>query len=346
MDDTGYANLVRLCSWIYTKKQSNIDDVLLQPAWLTQHSHGLIALSGCHKGELATCLADKQMADACVQKWQALFGDRWYIELQRVGRANEEQYISEALATAQRMDCAVVATNDVRFLRKEDYHSHCIRECIANKWLIEEVATRTRYTPQQYLRSSAEMAELFADIPEAIENAIQIGYRCNIASPLRKPAIPKAHFIGDANADTYLYEKAHRQLLQRLTSIGVDTNDAQLWQRYQERLDFELGVIAEKQFSEYFLIVEHILAWAREQGIAVGAGRGSGAGSLVAYALYIVAVDPLKHGLMFERFLNMGRDSLPDFDIDFCVVRREEIIRYISTAFGKPVWHRLPHSIP
>jgi DNA polymerase-3 subunit alpha len=301
----------------------------LEPAAL----EGLIGLSGQH-GELGKALAAGRgtRGSEALDYWQKLLPGRFYIELQRLGRAGEREYLARAVEAAAAHSVPVVATNDVCFLARGDFEAHETRVCIAQGVTLDDPGRSRAYSEQQYLRSPAEMAELFADLPEAIANTVEIAKRCSLEVDVGKVFLPE--FVAEDRTPPreLLARRAEAGLTQRLAELGVPAEAAP---RYKERLAREIEVICKMGFEGYFLIVADFIAWARENSIPVGPGRGSGVGSLVAYALGITNLDPLAHDLLFERFLNPERVSLPDFDIDFCIDGRDRVIDYVGRRYGR-----------
>jgi DNA polymerase-3 subunit alpha len=329
----GYRNLTRLISraWLEGQQRS---DPLVAYSWLTpQSTHGLIALSGGMAGNVGRLLANgrDELADAALTRWLGLFADRYYLEVQRVGRPGEAQWLQGTIDLAARRGVAVVATNDVRFIRESDYGAHEVRVCIQERTLLAD-ATRVRhYTPQQYLRSSSEMAALFADLPEALANTVQIARRCSLSLDLGRARLPDFPVQEGQTPGEFLGIESRRGLTKRLEAAASAGLDAAV---YQRRLEAEISVINQMGFAGYFLIVADFIRWARENGIPVGPGRGSGAGSLVAWVLGITDIDPLRYDLLFERFLNPERVSMPDFDVDFCMEGRDRVIDYVAQRYG------------
>jgi DNA polymerase-3 subunit alpha len=332
-DEAGYMNLMKLNSALYIGKGGQLPQVT--PAELAAHGAGLICLTGGPEGPLARLIAAGQLpkARALLETLAAAFPSRLYVELQRHpgegGRLPEAEALSEGglIDLAYDMALPLVATNDVYFPKSAMYEAHDALICIAEGAYVDQSQPRRRLTPQHYFKSEAEMAALFADLPEALETTVEIARRCAFAAFKRKPILPK--FADDEVQE--LRRQAQAGLAARLAVIphAVPVPD------YEARLDFELGVIEQMGFPGYFLIVADFIQWAKKQGIPVGPGRGSGAGSLVAYALTITDLDPLRYGLLFERFLNPERVSMPDFDIDFCMDRREEVITYVQDRYGR-----------
>ncbi len=333
----GYQNLTRLISRVYTDK-TTLGQLYLHKEWLEANTEGLIALSGAQESDVAKILreGDQQAAGMALQDWMRLFPDSFYLELQRVGKTGEENYISAAVKLAQQENCPVVATNDVCFLDPEDFDTHEVRVCIHERRTLDDPRRSHNYTEQQFLRSSAQMQELFADIPEAIENSVEIARRCNLAMKLGMPSLPNYPIPANSSTEEYFCQLGKEGLAQRLGEL-LDTksdNFAELSAPYHQRLETELKIINQMGFAGYFLIVMEFIQWARNNDIPVGPGRGSGAGSIVAYALRITDLDPLKYDLLFERFLNPERISMPDFDVDFCMDGRDRVIQHVAELYG------------
>jgi len=338
-NDIGYRNLTRLVSRSYTEGQ--VKGVpYLRRAWFKGATEGLIALSGGREGEIEQALlaGQAQLARQRLDEWNALFPKRFYIELQRTGRPNEEEAIHAAVELALETGIPVVATNDVCFLSSDDFEAHEVRVCIHDGNILADKNRPSRYSPQQYLRTGQEMADLFADIPEAIENTWLIAQRCNLELSLGKNYLPDFPDIPEEESvEDYFRRHAKLGLEQRLARLFDNSSEEFAEQRrpYDERLAHELDVIVQMGFPGYFLIVADFIQWAKENHIPVGPGRGSGAGSLVAYALSITDLDPIRYNLLFERFLNPERVSMPDFDIDFCMERRDDVINYVAARYGR-----------
>jgi DNA polymerase-3 subunit alpha len=332
-DEEGFRNLSRLLTRAYTDNPV-AGRACIRREWLREAGGRLIVLSGGMHGDVGQALAahNLERARALAGDFAALFPDRYYLELQRIGRVGEEVYNQSALTLAVELSLPVVATNQVQFLRAEDFEAHEVRVCIQDGRVLSDTRRPRRFTEQQYLRPSAEMAELFADVPEAIANTVEIAKRCNVEITLGRYFLPEFPVAQGERVEEVLY---------RRTQEGLDTVMAEAGGRdgpppaYRQRLALELDVINQMGFAGYFLIVADFIRWAKEHGIPVGPGRGSGAGSLVAYALGITELDPIEHGLLFERFLNPERVSLPDFDIDFCMERRDRVIEYVADRYGR-----------
>jgi DNA polymerase III subunit alpha len=331
--EIGYRNVTRLLSRAYLEGQQR-GVALVDRRWLCAKSlRGLIALSCATEGDVGRALLNGHDADAerACGSWLALFEDRFYLELQRVGRPGEEDYIAGALALAARRSIPVVATNDVRFLKLEDFEAHEARVCIHEGALLADTGRVRRYTAQQYLRTPREMALLFADIPEALANSVEIARRASLILRLGEVHMPQYPVPDGTTAAEFLRMESARGLARRLTA----ERDAARIEQRRTRLNSELDVICQMGFASYFLIVADFIRWARENAVPVGPGRGSGAGSLVAYCLGITDLDPLEYDLLFERFLNPERVSMPDFDVDFCMAGRDRVIDYVADKYGR-----------
>ena len=333
-DLTGYRNLARLVSRAFLEGQTVAAIPQVDRAWLDHDSTaGLIALSGAHEGDIGRALLNDRVAAAeqALSFWRSLFDGRFYIELQRVGRPEEHVYLPAATRLAARLDVPIVATNDVRFLREDDFESHEARVCIHEGTLLADGKRPRRYTRQQYLRTPAEMQLLFADLPEALHNSVEIARRCSLQLTLGQARLPDYPVPAGVPVNDYLRAQSSEGLEARLIALQLSEEEAQ---RYRARLATELDVICPMGFAGYFLIVADFIRWARENGVPVGPGRGSGAGSLVAYSLKITDIEPLRYDLLFERFLNPERVSMPDFDVDFCMEGRDRVIEYVAQKYG------------
>lgn len=338
MTPQGYRNLTELVSLGFTDGQHN-GLAILQRDWVKQAATGLIALSGAKDGEIGLALlaGDTAKAAALLSEWQAVFGDRFYLELQRTQRQNDEEHVHAAVALAAETGVAVVATNDVRFLQQDDFAAHETRVCIGEGRTLDDPRRPRIYSDQQYLKTPAEMAELFADIPEALRNSVEIAKRCNIEVQLGTHFLPDFPVPEGMTIDEYLRHVSFEGLEERLSvTLPKDTPDYAAKRKvYDDRLNFELDIIIQMGFPGYFLIVMDFIHWAKNNGVPVGPGRGSGAGSLVAYVLHITNLDPLLYDLLFERFLNPERVSMPDFDVDFCMDGRDRVIDYVANTYGR-----------
>nr|HPQ96003.1 DNA polymerase III subunit alpha [Thiolinea sp.] len=341
-NNTGYRNLTRLISRAYTQGQHN-GVVRVEKSWIAEFSEGVIALSGGRDGDIGQLLlaGHAQQAAARAAEWREVFPRRYYLELQRTGRDGEEDYLHAAVTLAIEQQLPVVATNDVRFLGEDDFPTHEARVCIRDGYVLADKNRPRRYSPQQYLRTPEEMTELFADIPSALENTVEIARRCNVTLTLGRNYLPQFPIPAGMTEADYFCQVGRAGLEQRLDFLfghrharGTPEFE-RLRQPYDERLQIELDVINTMGFPGYFLIVADFIQWAKDNGIPVGPGRGSGAGSLVAYALKITDLDPLEYDLLFERFLNPERVSMPDFDIDFCMDNRDKVIDYVARTYGR-----------
>ena len=327
----GYKNLTVLISQAYQEGQI-LGRPLLRRDWIQAKSQGLIALSGGRNGEVGQHLVAGRTQDAktALQWWMSLFPDRYYLELQRTGRENEEDYLHSAVELASAENCPVVATNEVCFLSPDEYDAHEARVCIGDGRTLNDPRRPRHFSEQQYLRTPEEMAALFEDIPEAIENTFHIAARCSTEIELGKAYLPDFPTPDGVSIEQHLENLSNEGLDKRLAVLNVDDVQA-----YRDRLKFELDIINQMGFPGYFLVVMDFIRWGKANGIPVGPGRGSGAGSLVAYALEITDLDPIEYDLLFERFLNPQRVSMPDFDVDFCMDRRDEVIEYVAETYGR-----------
>ena len=382
MNNSGYKNITELMSEAYLTGQTLGGDPRISWEQLKQYSEGVLALSGGKQGEVGAALlkGNNDEARQLLEKYQALFSDRFYIELQRTDRSQDERYVYEAAHLAAQCNCPVVATNDVYFLSTDNFSAHETRVSIGDHVVLDDPGRDRNYSPEQYFKSPQQMIELFSDMPSAIENSIEIAKRCNVQLHLGEYFLPEFPV-----SDTFEEDKAYATVLNRVSFSeyeeqtrkvmlekwagkedtaayikelrggvffrvfsrkGLDDRLETLFdtslpefpgieKEYVERLDFELDIILQMGFPGYFLIVMDFIQWSKDNDIPVGPGRGSGAGSLVAYAQKITDLDPLKYDLLFERFLNPERVSMPDFDVDFCMDRRGEVIDYVSENYGR-----------
>ena len=334
----GYRNLTELVSLAYTDGQQR-GVPMIRRDWLEGRGEGLIALSGGRLGDVGQALLADNMdlAHDRMAFWLRLFGDAFYLELQRTGRPDEEDYLHAAVELAGVCQVPVVATNDVRFIREDEFEAHEVRVCIHDGRTLDDPRRPRLYSEQQYLRSPAEMASLFEDIPEALENSVEIARRCNVSLELGKNYLPEFPIPAGLTIEEYFTQLSRQGLEERLRKLfdseAPDFDDRR--RPYDERLQAELDVINQMGFPGYFLIVADFIQWAKNHGVPVGPGRGSGAGSLVAYALQITDLDPLEYDLLFERFLNPERVSMPDFDVDFCMEGRDRVIDYVAERYGR-----------
>jgi len=334
--EAGYRSLMRLNSRAFLETPPH-EAPHLKLAWLEDEADGIIALTGGSDGplDLAIGAGQSHLAATRCETLQRLFGDRLYIEVQRHGMGVERSSEGMLLDLAYDKGIPLVATNEPFFAKNEDYEAHDALICIAEGRLVAET-DRRQLTVEHRFKTRREMATLFADLPEALASSVEIAERCSFRPRTHKPILPRFS-VGDGSAEAdesaELRRRAEAGLVRRVAAHGIAEGRSE--QDYRERLDFELGVIEGMKYPGYFLIVSDFIQWAKEQGIPVGPGRGSGAGSLVAYALTITDLDPIRFGLLFERFLNPERVSMPDFDIDFCQDRRDEVIRYVQERYGR-----------
>ncbi|WP_279143697.1 DNA polymerase III subunit alpha [Photobacterium phosphoreum] len=335
-NNEGYKNLTLLISEAYQRGHVQHQPVI-DKEWLIKHREGLIILSGGRTGDVGRALlkGNQQLTDACVAFYQTYFPDSYYLELVRTGRSDEDAYLHFAIELAEQCDLPVVATNDVRLLTADQFDAHEIRVAIHDGYTMVDPNRPKLYSEQQYLRSEDEMCELFADIPEALQNSVEIAKRCNVTVRLGEYFLPNFP-TGDMSIEDFLVAKSQQGLEERLEFLFPDPAvRVQRRPEYDERLEIELKVVNQMGFPGYFLIVMEFIQWSKDNDVPVGPGRGSGAGSLVAYALKITDLDPLEFDLLFERFLNPERVSMPDFDIDFCMDKRDLVIDHVAEMYGR-----------
>ena len=336
MNNEGYKNITILISKAYLRGHLSHRAVIDQE-WLAEHSEGVIVLSGAQHGDIGVGLVknNAKILDSALSFYQTHFPDRFYLELIRTGRQGEEDYLHLAVELAEKQGLPVVATNEVCFIDQEGFEAHEIRVCIHDGYTLDDNRRPKRYSDQQYLRTADEMIELFSDIPEAIENTVEIAKRCNVTVRLNEYFLPQFP-TGGMTTEDFLVKVSEEGLEERLEFLFPDENERKEKRpEYDDRLRIELEVINQMGFPGYFLIVMEFIQWSKDNGIPVGPGRGSGAGSLVAYALKITDLDPLEFDLLFERFLNPERVSMPDFDVDFCMDRRDEVIDHVAELYGR-----------
>jgi DNA polymerase-3 subunit alpha len=337
-NDKGYRHLTEIISAAYQQNQHH-DKAVVKPEWLIEKNEGLIVLSGARSGDVGQAFrrGNPELAEELANKWQSVFGDRYYLELQRTNRDQDELVVKASVILAKKLAIPVVATNDVVFLTKDDFDAHEARVCINEGVVIDDPKRTRRYSEEQYLKTNEEMNELFADIPEAINNSLHIATRCNATISLGEYFLPDFPVPEGTTMDDYFRKVSFEGLDRRLENIldkSAEDYQAQ-YQVYIDRLEFELNIIIQMGFPGYFLIVMDFIRWGKENGVPVGPGRGSGAGSLVAYVLDITDLDPLEYDLLFERFLNPERVSMPDFDVDFCMDGRDRVIQYVAETYGR-----------
>ena len=333
-DSTGYHNLCRLLTRAYMEGQHG-GKPCMRRDWLEIHGDGLIALSGAEQGDIGQALlaGNQALAERLTLEYGSLFPGRFYLMVQRVGQPYQEDSVHATVAMAQRVGMPVVATNYVCFLQPSDFEAHEVRVCIQEGRVLTDSRRPHRYTQLQHFRSVEEMAELFQDIPEALQNTVEIAKRCNLELELGRYFLPDYPAPEGMTIDELLEQQARTGLNARLAQHGELTGERRAL--YEKRLQHEIEVIEKMGFPGYFLIVADFIQWAKTNGVPVGPGRGSGSGSLVAYSLAITDLDPIVHDLLFERFLNPERVSLPDFDIDFCIEGRDRVIEYVTQRYGQ-----------
>ncbi|MCP4273532.1 MAG: DNA polymerase III subunit alpha [Gammaproteobacteria bacterium] len=334
----GYKNLTRLISRSYTEGQQR-GLPIIHFDWIKDNTEGLIVLSGGREGDVGQSIlaGNHEQAAECLGVWKSLFPNRYYLELHRTGRENEESYLHTIVGMAEGSNTPVVATNDVHFIKADDFEAHEARVCINQGRVLDDPRRPRNFSEQQYLKTEEEMCALFSDIPEALENSVEIAKRCTVELELQKNYLPNYPVPEGMTIESFFAAESQAGLEKRLGSL-FDTEDKAFSEQrkpYDERLQIELDVINEMGFPGYFLIVADFIHWAKNNGVPVGPGRGSGAGSLIAYSLEITDLDPLEYGLLFERFLNPERISMPDFDVDFCMVGRDRVIDYVAEKYGR-----------
>jgi DNA polymerase-3 subunit alpha len=334
----GYLRLCDLLSRAWLKNQHRARAEISR-AWLREAgTEGLIALSGAAGGDVGQALlaGNAAAAERLARDWAALFPGRYYLELQRAGFAQGEALVARTVELATRLALPVVATHPVQFLEAADYRAHEARVCIAQGYVLGDQRRPRHFTPEQYFKSQAEMAQLFAELPQALENSLEIARRCSLEIELGRSRLPAFPTPPGVTIDQYLRQQAEQGLAARLEKLFADAAArTAAAPRYRARLDFEIRTIIQMGFAGYFLIVADFINWAKQNGVPVGPGRGSGAGSLVAYSLGITDLDPITYDLLFERFLNPERVSMPDFDIDFCQDGRDKVIDYVRKKYGE-----------
>jgi DNA polymerase-3 subunit alpha len=334
----GYLKLCELLSRAWLKNQHRARAEIAR-SWLREAgTEGLIALSGAAAGDTGQALAagNAAVAEAAARAWAALFPGRYYLEIQRAGFVHGEALLARTLELAARLGLPVVATHPVQFLAADDFKAHEARVCIAQGYVLGDQRRPKLFTPEQYFKSQEEMARLFADVPQALENSLEIARRCSLEIELGKSRLPAFPTPAGVTVDEYLRQRSEEGLAARLAKLfPAEAARAGKSAHYRQRLDFEIRTIIQMGFAGYFLIVADFISWAKQNGVPVGPGRGSGAGSLVAYSLGITDLDPITYDLLFERFLNPERVSMPDFDIDFCQDGRDKVIGYVREKYGE-----------
>ena len=330
---------LKLCDWLSRAYRANQHrgHAELRRDWFAEGTDGLIALSGARDGDVGHALlqGNPVAAERAAREWSAWFPQRYYLEVQRAGHADDDALVAATVALAGRTALPVVATHPTQFLAREDFRAHEARVCIADGAILSDARRPRRFTPEQFFATSAEMAAKFADLPEALANTVAIAQRCNLTIPLGKNYLPEFPTPSGVTIDEHLHNEAMAGLEARLAQLYPDAalRDGKR-PEYVARLEFETKTIQQMGFAGYFLIVADFINWAKRNHVPVGPGRGSGAGSLVAYSLGITGLDPLRYALLFERFLNPERVSMPDFDIDFCQYGRDRVIDYVKQKYG------------
>lgn len=337
----GYLLLCQLLSRAYLSNQYRGRAEFKREWFVECGTNGLLMLSGAMAGDVgqACVQGNPEAAIKLADNWKELFPDRFYLEVQRIAigaqKTAEEQYIQNVRAIAAQLELPVVATHPIQFTTPDDYRAHEARTCIAEGYVLADTRRPKSFTTEQYFKTQAEIKVLFADMPEALANSVEIAKRCNLSLTLGKNYLPNFPTPNGESLNDYLISEAKRGLVKRLEVLYPDEAVRTTKQPdYDARLDFETGVINQMGFAGYFLIVADFINWAKNNGVPVGPGRGSGAGSVVAYSLGITDLDPLEYNLLFERFLNPDRVSMPDFDIDFCQEGRDRVIDYVKQKYG------------
>ncbi|MBP7640376.1 MAG: DNA polymerase III subunit alpha, partial [Thauera sp.] len=334
----GYGQLCELLTRAYLENKHRGRAEMRREWFEGGAASALLCLSGAMSGDIGAAIAagNLALAEQLAADWARLFPDAFYIEIQRAGHPGTESYIRHAVDLAGRLGLPVVATHPVQFLQREDFKAHEARVCIAQGYVLADKRRPRDFTEEQYLKSQAEMCALFADLPEALENAVEIARRCSLSVQLGKNFLPLFPTPEGMTLDDFLVQEAKAGLERRLAQLYPHPDEREQQRpRYEQRLKFETDTIIQMGFPGYFLIVADFIRWGKNNGVPVGPGRGSGAGSLVAYSLDITDIDPLEYALLFERFLNPERVSMPDFDIDFCQDNRYRVIEYVRERYGK-----------
>ena len=330
---------LKLTDWLTRAYRSNQrrGRAEIRREWLAEGTAGLIALSGFRGGDVGDCLGqgNHEGAARAAAAWATLFPDRYYLEVQRAGQADDEALTAATVRLATEQNLPVVATHPVQFLRRDEFRAHEARVCIAEGYTLADARRPRRFTSEQYFTSQVEMEQRFADMPAALANSVAIAQRCNLTIPLGRNYLPDFPIPGGVTLEQHLKNEATAGLEKRLALLFADPGERDAKRpEYMARLEFETQTIIQMGYPGYFLIVADFINWAKHNGVPVGPGRGSGAGSLVAYALGITDLDPLRYTLLFERFLNPERVSMPDFDIDFCQDGRDRVIEYVKKKYG------------
>ena len=339
MSNKGWRNLTEIVSRGFIEGQQ-LSTPCIQKEWILEQAQDLIILLGQHSdvGKML-CSSNPQKAEPLLEAWIEKFGDRVYLALTRTERVGEEDFILQAAKLAAKYQIGVVAHNDVHFIEQDDFEAHEARVCIADGYVLSDDKRPKPYSPEQYFKTAEQMSELFSDIPSALENTYEIAKRCNVSLQLGTYFLPDFPIPDGYTIDTYFEHLSRTGLEERLNHLYPVEKRGEDWaevrQPYDERIKYEVDIILKMGFPGYFLIVMDFIQWAKNNGVPVGPGRGSGAGSLVAYSLKITDLDPLRYDLLFERFLNPERVSMPDFDVDFCIAGRDRVIEYVAQHYGR-----------
>ncbi|MBA6245268.1 MULTISPECIES: DNA polymerase III subunit alpha [Psychrobacter] len=343
MNNEGYQNITRIVSLGFTEGRAdpiNHGTPVIKRSHILEHAAGVIVLL-TEKSDVGQALVGSmpEKADELLTEWQAQFDDRLYFAIKRTNRSGEDAFIRAAIHSGAKHNIPIIAHNDVRFLEQDDFDAHEARVCIAGSYVLADPNRPQTYSDEQYLKTQAQMEQLFADIPQVIDNTLRLATRCNVTLTLGINVLPDFPVPAGETIESFFRAESQRGLEQRLDKLFPVEARTDNWndfrQRYDERLAYELDIILSMGFPGYFLIVMDFIRWAKANGVPVGPGRGSGAGSLVAYALNITDLDPIHYDLLFERFLNPERVSMPDFDIDFCIEGRDRVIDYVAQTYGR-----------
>ena len=343
MNNEGYQNITRIVSLGFTEGRAdpaNHGTPVIKRSHILEHAAGVIVLL-TEKSDVGQALVGSmpEKADELLTEWQAKFDDRLYFAIKRTNRSGEDAFIRAAIYSGAKHNIPIIAHNDVRFLEQDDFDAHEARVCIAGSYVLADPSRPQTYSDEQYLKTQEQMAQLFSDIPQVIDNTLRLATRCNVTLTLGINVLPDFPVPEGGTIETFFRAESQRGLEHRLDKLFPVESRTDNWsdfrQRYDERLEYELDIILSMGFPGYFLIVMDFIRWAKANGVPVGPGRGSGAGSLVAYALNITDLDPIHYDLLFERFLNPERVSMPDFDIDFCIEGRDRVIDYVAQTYGR-----------
>ncbi len=343
MNNEGYQNITRIVSLGFTEGRAdpvNHGTPVIKRSHILEHAAGVIVLL-TEKSDVGQALVGSmpEKADELLTEWQSKFDDRLYFAIKRTNRSGEDAFIRAAIHSGAKHNIPIIAHNDVRFLEQDDFDAHEARVCIAGSYVLADPNRPQTYSDEQYLKTQAQMEQLFADIPQVIDNTLRLATRCNVTLTLGINVLPDFPVPEGETIESFFRAESMRGLNNRLDKLFPVEERSDNWsdfrQKYDERLEYELEVILSMGFPGYFLIVMDFIRWAKANGVPVGPGRGSGAGSLVAYALNITDLDPIHYDLLFERFLNPERVSMPDFDIDFCIEGRDRVIDYVAQTYGR-----------